>query len=635
MHRGPFLAAALVLACLAASQLCVFASGTGRTGSASPDALAGPAFGPMSANLSLSITANVSVADPGDSVLLYGSARNLGNETATNVTVEAPMDPNSSYIWSFPNATYDPTDRTLRWTVASLAVAGRVDVLWLIRVTIGTPDNTTIHCRFRASYENATGTPLPPGEVVTTVRVQAPVFSPQLQSVPMAAEHGDTVVAKLYVNNTGSGTALRAWSNWTLGGNFQFVYLDENLPVTNVSDGFRVTLSNLGPGLHAITAHLAVLRGLDDGLLMGIQTQWTATDANGNRLVPSSTSNSVTLFAPSFQLDMNASALQVNTSSRFVLTVTMRNTGHAPGIGWLNATLPSGPLFISDNGSFPRANQGRRYSWTLPSIAPGSALVLGINFESAPDSGAASFAFTLAFTDGKGSPPATVSGPRIDIETVSPPTSPSLPVPTDLSPWAAILAAGGLAALFVFLRWRRAFDLQVEDVFVADKGGHLLTHRSSGLLAYEDEDILIGMFKVIQDFVHDSFAKGTNDIMKSMEVGDRRIMIERGRYHSLSVVYRGKDRGSLAERVQKVSSLIDQRFGAVLENWSGDLDDLRGLASLLPQVWKYGPRRRSRLWQGLHARRGTPSRSKLEQPEANVTGREQSAGLELAAEPPK
>jgi len=149
------------------------------------------------------------------------------------------------------------------------------------------------------------------------------------------------------------------------------------------------------------------------------------------------------------------------------------------------------------------------------------------------------------------------------------------------------------------------------------------------------QDILIGMFKVIQDFVHDSFAKGTNDIMKSMEVGDRRIMIERGRYHSLSVVYRGKDRGSLAERVQKVSSLIDQRFGAVLENWSGDLDDLRGLASLLPQVWKYGPRRRSRLWQGLHARRGTPSRSKLEQPEANERGREQSASLELAAEPPK
>ncbi|TLZ98426.1 MAG: hypothetical protein E6J97_07215 [Methanobacteriota archaeon] len=123
--------------------------------------------------------------------------------------------------------------------------------------------------------------------------------------------------------------------------------------------------------------------------------------------------------------------------------------------------------------------------------------------------------------------------------------------------------------------------------------------------------------------------------MKSKEVGDRRIMIERGRYHCLSVVYRGKDRGSLAERVQKVSSLIDQRFGAVLENWSGDLDDLRGLASLLPQVWKYGPRRRSRLWLGLHARRGTPGRSTLEPSEANESGREQSPGLELAAEPPK
>src|SRR5207247_8867284 len=120
-------------------------------------------------------------------------------------------------------------------------------------------------------------------------------------------------------------------------------------------------------------------------------------------------------------LAMNASAPQVNTSARFVLAVTVRNTGHAAGIGWLNTTIPSGPLFISDNGSFPRTNQGRRYSWTLPSIAPGGSVVRGLNFAAAPDAGAGSFVFTLAFPVGKGRPQATGPGPRLDRELVSHP----------------------------------------------------------------------------------------------------------------------------------------------------------------------------------------------------------------------
>src|SRR5205823_3836419 len=205
----------------------------------------------MDADLSLTIIANVSVADPGDSVLLYATARNLGNETATNVTLEAPLDLNSTYIWSFPNATYDPLNRTLRWTVASLAVGARSDIFWTTRITVGTADNTTIRHPFRASYENASGAPLPPEEVVTTVRVRSPVFDPQILPLPVSAERGAPVVAKLYANNTGSATALRAWSNWTLGGHFRFAYLEEAFPVTNVSDGFHVTLSNLAPGPHA------------------------------------------------------------------------------------------------------------------------------------------------------------------------------------------------------------------------------------------------------------------------------------------------------------------------------------------------------------------------------------------------
>src|SRR5207302_6321054 len=174
--------------------------------------------------------------------------------------------------------------------------------------------------------------------------------------------------------------ARQAWSNWALGANCPLAYLEEIFPVTNVSDGFQVSWSNLAPGPHSLTAHLVVLRGMADGLSMTIQSQWTATDKNGNRLVPSTPTHSVDLLAPSFTLAMTASAVQLNTTSRFVLTLTVRNAGHAAGIGWLNTTLPSGPAFLSDNGSMPRSNQGRRYSCTIPSLSPAEALVLGMTF---------------------------------------------------------------------------------------------------------------------------------------------------------------------------------------------------------------------------------------------------------------
>ena len=591
MHLSS-LVALLLVACLAASFASLpFEGGrTARVGQGL-EASALPVH-PMDANLSLTIASNVSAVDPGDSILFYGTARNLGNATATNVTLEAPLDLNSTYLQSFPNATYDSMNRTLRWTVASIAVGGWANTAWTIRVAAGMPDNSTILARFRVTYANATGVPQPPKEVLATVRVRAPVFNPQLRPVVAAAEHGDAVVVKLHVNNTGSGTARQAWSNWTLGGHFRFEYLEEPVPVTNVTDGFRANLSNLAPGPHALTAHLVVLRGLDDGLSMGIQSTWTATDKNGNRLLPSTAGNAVVLWAPRLTLGMNASAVRVNATSRFILTLTIRNTGHASGIGWLNTTLPSGPTFISDNGSFPRTKVSKRYTWTLPAVSPGGAIVLGITLEAAQTSGVASFVFTLDFTDGKGSLPVRVSGPRIDVESVGLPATPSSPGSADWLPWTIGAAAVGTLASFVIWRRRRASNLQIEDVFVADMAGHLLAHRSSGLVAYEDEDILVGMFKVIQDFVKDSFAKGTDDTMKSMEFGERKIIIERGGYHFISVVYRGLDHGALSERVKKVSRLIDQKFGQALENWSGDLDELRGLATLLPQVWKHQPRSR-------------------------------------------
>ena len=149
----------------------------------------------------------------------------------------------------------------------------------------------------------------------------------------------------------------------------------------------------------------------------------------------------------------------------------------------------------------------------------------------------------------------------------------------------ALLAVAVAAGIVALRRRRGGGELVIDDVFVVNDGGVLLAHRSSSLVQYQDQDILVGMFKVVQEFVKDSFSKGVDEDMKGLEFGERRIMIEKGQHHFIAVVHRGSESAELRERVRKVSEEIDAKFGDTLARWKGLMEQVQGIANLLPQVW--------------------------------------------------
>ncbi len=55
----------------------------------------------------------------------------------------------------------------------------------------------------------------------------------------------------------------------------------------------------------------------------------------------------------------------------------------------------------------------------------------------------------------------------------------------------------------------------------------------------------------------------------------RGLVIERGLGHYIAVVYRGEDRGELADRVREPSRQIGEEFGEVPAEWEGELDRLK------------------------------------------------------------
>jgi len=459
---------------------------------------------------------------------------------------------------------------------------------WTVRVPAGTNDGTRVPSDAHASYQDVSGAAMPNETASTTVIVQAPVFSIGLSGDRGDAEKGDLVAVTLDYRNTGSASALRAWANWTLR-DYSLDSLTPALPYTSTLDGFDVALADIVQGPHTLVARLRVIRGLNDGLAMPVQVRWLATDGSGNLLAPASLTVFMGLRAPSVTVGAGPALIRADSGAEFVVDVTLRNTGRALAGGWMNVTLPAGVEYAGDNGTFLSAAVGARVSWTI-SVPAGGTVVLGVRLRGR-EILVGSVRFLVNYTDGKGTAPVSVVSGSVSIDIVEP-----APVASTW-PWVAAAAAvaAGIGGAVVVVWRRRKLELSVEEVFVADGNGLLLAHRATSIVPHQDEDVLIGMFKVVQDFVKDAFSKGTDEQMKALEFGERKILIERGRNHFIVVVYRGTNRGELNDRMQGLSRAIDDEFGDVIASWDGSMDLVRGIALMLPRIWKA---RRANLLRG-------------------------------------
>jgi len=289
-----------------------------------------------------------------------------------------------------------------------------------------------------------------------------------------------------------------------------------------------------------------------------------------------------------FLVSSSESSLAPGQSTTFHVNFTNAGSGSAAAL-WVNVSLPNELTDLTDDAASIGGIRSGAYSFLFTNIAPGahSFNVTARAMSGVPDGTFATTNFTFDPTDHNGVPLGR-STQTVEIRFSAPGSVASI------SPWWWLLALSlGLGGLVVAIGRRRLSAVNVEQVFVADRSGLLIAHRSTSLIPYEDEDILMGMFKAVQDFVHDAFSRGRQEEMRALEFGERKILIERGPSHSVVVVYSGRDRGDLADRVRDVSSEIEERFGKTLANWDGDVDAVRDITLLLPKVWKQRGRRQA------------------------------------------
>ena len=531
--------------------------------------------------LSLAFGANASAVDPGDTILLNATVTNIGGTPAVTVLLEGTVDPNVTFMFS-PTGTYTPATRTVARSIPSLGPGAQASLQWTVQVPTGSPDLAGIHSDAKATYRDGNGTLLPQEKASTIGTVRIPVFAPVLVLDRTFAEKGDDVFATLYFNNTGHTAANRTSANWTLDGDFALVSLPPATPFTQGAGWFNLVWRDLPVGTHALTAHLQVIRGMINGTEMSVVVRWAASDGNGNPLPPATPARTVFLRAPAPVVTLTPTSIRADTDATFSATLTLQNAGGGAATGWLNLTLPAGITYVDDNVTLAVTVVGDRVSWAVPMLGPAASIAIGVRLRASGSPRTNTLRFTFNYSDARGSPVESIVSNTASVEIVPPLLT--FPVIGGIG-----IAAAAVAAIAVFLlirrRRREGGPLVIDDVFVVNEAGILLAHRSASFIQYQDEDLLVGMFKIVQDFVKDSFSKGMDEEMQGLSFGNRRILIEKGKHHFVAVVYRGAETVKLRERVRKVSQEIDERFGDTLAHWQGVLDQVRGITLLLPQVW--------------------------------------------------
>ncbi len=143
-----------------------------------------------------------------------------------------------------------------------------------------------------------------------------------------------------------------------------------------------------------------------------------------------------------------------------------------------------------------------------------------------------------------------------------------------------VLLAAGVAGYFLASRIPRPYAL--ENVFLIHNDGRLVAHVSKEDNTNLDKDVVSAMFTAVQEFVKDSFQKGEVGL-KKLEIGDKKVTIEKGQSAYLALIYSGWPAKETFESLPMLMRDIEERYKGRLDKWNGTMKTVRGVDKMLQE----------------------------------------------------
>ncbi len=125
----------------------------------------------------------------------------------------------------------------------------------------------------------------------------------------------------------------------------------------------------------------------------------------------------------------------------------------------------------------------------------------------------------------------------------------------------------------------------IEEVFLISNSSLLIAHNTRRLKPDMDDDILAGMLTAVQSFIKDSFKEEGDWRLNRLEFANNNIIVERGDHVYMAVMYSGKLDESGLRKIRDTIEHIEEEYGEYLEDWDGDLNNLRGTKDILREIF--------------------------------------------------
>ena len=126
----------------------------------------------------------------------------------------------------------------------------------------------------------------------------------------------------------------------------------------------------------------------------------------------------------------------------------------------------------------------------------------------------------------------------------------------------------------------------VQDVFVIHSSGILVSHvgrEEEPRPGAPDQDVMAGMLTAIMNFARVSFAEASHEL-KGFDLGQKKVVIERGSRIILAVVFLGREPVSIADEMRAFISRAERKFGVLLDSWNGSMDEMVGIRAMTARL---------------------------------------------------
>lgn len=126
----------------------------------------------------------------------------------------------------------------------------------------------------------------------------------------------------------------------------------------------------------------------------------------------------------------------------------------------------------------------------------------------------------------------------------------------------------------------KAAYLIFEDGTLIEQKGHLGNSM--------DNDLFVATLDVISNFMRTSFPLLRGNWLKTIDHGDVRIVLERGKYTYLAIVIAGEEEDLLRRQMRDEIEDFERKNAQMLRRWRGVLDDARGAREMLTRFFSPG-----------------------------------------------